>query len=126
MKVTVNMNAVAIALLKANVTKAARMTADRMLAKKIDAGEIPFGEGTLQNVLTDVDDSAAKKGLIEIVTRGPYAARLYWHPEYNFNKEFNANAQGEWWEDYITGAKKEQPKKWFTYFYKDLSGGVIH
>lgn len=125
MKVVVKVNASAVGALKENIMLAARQTADRMLAKKIDAGEIPFGEGTLQNVLTDVDDAAARKGIIAIVTEGPYARKLYWHPEYNFNTDFNENAMGEWWEDYLVGNKKHQPAKMFEYFYKNACGGLI-
>ena len=111
--------------LKDAVMIAARSTANKMLAEKIGQQMIPLAEGTLQNIKTDVDDRAAKHGKISIVTQGPYAARLYWHPEYDFNHEFNPNAQGEWWEDYLTGDKAEKPAKLFKYFYKKAAGGYV-
>lgn len=105
--------------------KACRAVAAKMLAEKIDQQQIPFKEGTLQNIATDVDDSAAKNGTISIVSRTPYAERLYMHPEYNFNHAFNSNAQGEWWEDYITGDRKNRPEKLYKYFYKKFTEGVV-
>lgn len=123
--VQVKMNSQAISKLKKAQIIACKKTAMKMLAEKIDMQEIPMNEGTLQNVLTDVDDSAANKGVVSIVTEGPYASRLYYNPQYNFNHEFNANAKGEWWEDYITGKNKNRPKSLYSYFYKQVSGGYV-
>ena len=123
--VSVTMNNSAIKKLKEAKIIACKKTAMKMLAEKIDAQEIPMNEGTLQNVLTDVDDSAAKQGTVKIFSQGPYASRLYYNPQYNFNHEFNQNAKGEWWEDYLTGKKKKRPKQLFEYFFKQQSGGVI-
>ena len=125
MKVTVIMNKKGLKALKDAQVIALKKTAMKMLAEKIDAQEIPMNEGTLQNVLTDVNDMAARNGHVEIVSEGPYAARLYYNPHYNFNHEFNKNAKGEWWEDFLSGAKKDRPKKLFEYFYKKESGGFV-
>ena len=125
MKITVNMNKKAIKALTNAQIIAAKKTAMKMLQEKIDAQEIPMNEGTLQNVLTDVDDSAARNGIVSIVSQGPYAARLYYNPQYNFNQEFNVNAKGEWWEDFLTGKNKERPAKLYGYFYKKASGGFV-
>lgn len=104
---------------------AARKTAMKMLSEKIEAQEIPMDEGTLQNVMTDVDDTAAKQGVISIVSQGPYAARLYFNPQYNFNQQFNTNAKGEWWEDFISGPNKDRPSALYSYFYKQEAGGYV-
>lgn len=125
LKVTVKMNNRALKAIKQAQVVACKKTAMKMLAEKIDAQEIPFNEGTLQNVLTSIDDSAANKGEISIVSEGPYAARLYYNPQYNFNHEFNKNAKGEWWEDYLTGKNKDRPKKLYEYFYKKETGGYV-
>lgn len=125
MKVKVDMNKSGLKTLKNAQIIAIKKTAMKMLAEKIDAQEIPMNEGTLQNVLTDVDDSAAKKGHVQIVSQGPYAARLYYNPQYDFNQEFNTNAKGEWWEDFLTGKNKDRPKKLYEYFYKQVSGGFV-
>ena len=125
MKVTVKMNKQGLKKIKEAQVIACKKTAMKMLAEKIDAQEIPMNEGTLQNVLTDVDDSAARNGLVQIVSEGPYAARLYYNPQYNFNQEFNTNAKGEWWEDFLTGKNKDRPHKLFEYFYKKAAGGLV-
>ena len=36
------------------------------------------------------------------------------HPEYNFRKNKNKNAGGEWFEPYINGNKKDFAKKKFA------------
>lgn len=124
-KVTVKMDKKGLKALKNSQIIAIKKTAMKMLAEKVDAQEIPFNEGTLQNVLTDVDDHAAKSGVVQIVSQGPYAARLYYNPQYNFNQEFNTHAKGEWWEDFLTGKNKERPQKLYEYFLKKNSGGYI-
>lgn len=125
MSITVDMNKAALKKLKSAQIIACKKTAMKMLAEKIDAQEIPMNEGTLQNVLTDVDDHAAKSGLVQIVSQGPYAARLYYNPQFNFNQEFNVNAKGEWWEDFLTGKNKDRPMELYEYFYKKSSGGFV-
>ena len=125
MKVTVDMNKQGLKKLKDAQIIACKKTAMKTLAEKVDAQEIRMNEGTLQNVLTDVDDSAARKGLVQIVSEGPYAARLYYNPQYNFNQEFNTNAKGEWWEDFLTGKNKDRPAKLYEYFYKKVAGGFV-
>lgn len=125
MKVTVKMNAKGLKMVKEAQIIACKKTAMKMLAEKVDMQEIPMDEGTLQNVMTDVDDSAAARGLVQIVSQGPYAARLYYNPQYDFNQTFNTNAKGEWWEDFLTGKNKNRPAQLFEYFYKQSAGGYI-
>lgn len=124
-KITVKMNKKALKTVTDAQVIAAKKTAMKMLGEKIEAQEIPMNEGTLQNVLTDVNDTAAKQGIIKIESIGPYAARLYFNPQYNFNKEFNVNAKGEWWEDFLTGKNKKRPKELYEYFLKKSAGGYI-
>ena len=50
---------------------------------------------------------------------------MYWHPEYNFRKDKNPNAQGKWMEDYITGSKKDVPQENYCVFLKQQSGGIV-
>jgi hypothetical protein len=124
-KITVKMNPKGLKALKKAQVIAIKKTAMKMLQEKVDMQEIPMNEGTLQNVKTDVDDRAAERGNVQIVSQGPYAARLYYNPQYNFNQEFNTNAKGEWWEDFLTGKNKDRPEKLYGYFYKKASGGFV-
>lgn len=125
MTVKVAMNKKGLKALTQAQIIACKKTAMKMLAEKIDAQEIPMNEGTLQNVFTDVDDHAARSGVVSIISQGPYAARLYYNPQYNFNQEFNTNAKGEWWEDFLTGKNKDRPKTLYSYFYKESAGGFV-
>lgn len=75
---------------------------------------MPFDTGELQNRKTFVDDSKKKTGKVTIVSDGPYARRLYFHPEYKFQKTKNKNASGMWFAPYINGDKKDWVSKKFV------------
>lgn len=68
--------------------------------------EIVHGGGHLQNDSTFVDGSRSKLGKVSIVSSTPYARRLYFHPEYHFQKHENPNARGRWYEDWLPGGKE--------------------
>lgn len=68
---------------------------------------MPFDEGDLQGVKTSVDISESATGHVSIVTEGPYARRLYYHPEFNFQTGENPNAKGKWYEDWLQGGEQE-------------------
>ncbi len=75
---------------------------------------MPRDSGALQNRSTFVDDSKKNSGKVSIVSDTPYARRLYFHPEYNFQKGHNANAGGMWFQPYIDGKKKDLASKAFA------------
>jgi hypothetical protein len=125
MKATVKMNQRALKTLSAALSLAAVQTANHMLAEEKQDQVMPRDTGNLQNMRSYVDGSKAKVGTVEIVHDTPYANRVYFHPEYNFRTDKNANARGEWWEPWIAGDKKDKPKKLFKKFYKLLSGGFV-
>ncbi|MCI7099865.1 MAG: hypothetical protein MR966_13400 [Lachnospiraceae bacterium] len=84
---------------------------------------MPFDTGNLQNESTFVDTSESKSGKVTLVSSTPYARRLYYHPEYNFRKDENPNAGGEWYKDWLPGGSKENDcKDAFKRFYKRNSG----
>lgn len=58
-------------------------------------------------------------GKVSIVSDTPYARRLYFHPEYNFNKVENPNAGAKWFEPYIDGNKKDFATNAFMKFIKN-------
>lgn len=82
-------------------------TADAIQSDIKQAGIMPFDKGTLQNTATFVDYDGSNKGEVQIISSTPYARRLYYHPEYNFNTAENANAGGKWFEDYLLKGKKQ-------------------
>lgn len=55
---------------------------------------IPMDTGELMR--SSLRFSRIGEGLI--VWNTPYARRLYYNPQYNFNKDVNPNAQGLWFE----------------------------
>ena len=73
----------------------------RLVKEKIHGG------GTLQNESTYVDMSNSSNGTVTIVSSTPYARRLYFHPEYHFDKGENPNAGGMWYKDWLLGGKKQ-------------------
>lgn len=101
---------------------ALKLTAEELLENVRDAQVIPRDSGHLQGDATAVDESQAKSGTVSLVSQTPYARRLYFHPEYNFSKRDNKNAQGKWHEPWIIGNKKDFCKETFAKIYKQLGG----
>lgn len=92
-------------------------TADALKTNLIDSQTMPLDTGALQNRSTFVDDSQSSKGIVSVISDTKYARRLYFHPEYNFQKK-NPNAGGMWFEPYINGDKKDFVKDKFKEFMK--------
>lgn len=100
-------------------------TADALHSDVRQSQTMPFDTGALQNrggrVVTKgkgkkkkqikVDgtnlDVDMKSKVVRVVSEAPYARKMYFHPEYNFKKDKNANAGGLWFEPYINGNKKD-------------------
>lgn len=102
---------------------ALKQTADLLLEDVRRAQVMPFDSSHLQNTATVVDESQAKSGTVSIVSQTPYARRLYFHPEYNFSKKDNPNAQGKWYARWEKGGEKEDfCKKKFAELFKQLGG----
>ena len=97
--------------------KALFETMDALKTDVIQSQVMPFDTGTMQNESTYV--ATSKNGKIaSLITRTPYAERLYYHPEYNFQKVNNPNAKGLWLEDYISGSKKDFCEEKFKEFFR--------
>lgn len=105
--------------------KAAKQTGEQILHETVSDAVMPFDEGTLQNVSTYVDYAKLDKGMITIINNTPYAARLYYHPEYNFQKTTNINAKGLWMEEWLKGSKMDRAAKLFAQFLKHNAGGYV-
>jgi hypothetical protein len=69
---------------------------------------VPRDTGNLQNEAFTVDTSNQSGGVVTLRFTAPYARRLYFHPEYHFNREKNPNAQGEWLTPWMEGGKYEK------------------
>lgn len=119
LKVKVKMNNAVIGNLKKSQRDAAMMTMEA-LKRDIEKSEVvPRDVGTLE------ESVVVKQGMlgdVKIIYNTPYARRLYYHPEYNFSTEENANAKGKWLEDYIDGEKRDYVRDTYKKIYKQLTG----
>lgn len=104
---TVKLNMSAIRQLSQAQVKALEQTAEALHTEVVQAQVMPFDTGSMQNENTFVDNSRSLEGIASLVTSTPYARRLYFHPEYNFQKDENPNSKGEWYEDYVPGGKHD-------------------
>ena len=108
MSVKIELDARVLQELDKAVPRAAELTVEALKTDVIAAQVIPFDVGTMQNAntFTDVHQDGDKVEAV-LITDSPQARRLYFHPEYNFQKTNNPNAGGEWLEPWIKGDKKD-------------------
>lgn len=83
---------------------------------------VPMDKGTLSGEAFFCDDKDAENGSVSLVHSTPYARRLYYHPEYHFNKEYHAHAQGEWFKPWIDGKQAGSVEKAYAKFYQREAG----
>jgi hypothetical protein len=107
----IDINKAAVSLVGKQVNTALEQTAEWIIRDVRKAQTVPRKTGILQGEAVHVAASAL--GNVEIIQSTPYARRLYYHPEYNFNKELNPNAGALWWEPYITGEKNKEVERQF-------------
>ena len=94
-----------INLLERAQVVALEQTAEALHTEVIQAQVFPRDTGHLQDESTYVDYSKSDEGKVTIVSSTPYARRLYFHPEYDFQKTANPHAKGRWYEDWLPGGK---------------------
>lgn len=121
-KSTVTINTRRIKELTNAQIKALEQTAHDLHSDVVQAQVMPFDSNNLQNMSTFTDLSNSKNGTVSLVSQTPYARRLYFHPEYNFQTTHNPNAQGRWLEPWIGGDKKDFCKERFIVHYKEFGG----
>ena len=99
------------------------MTGEELHKEIMQAQVIPRDEGTLQGEKFRVDYDNSSSGKVSLIHEGPYARRLYYHPEYNFQTKENPNARGKWFEPWQKGGENEKfVPETFKKFYKRFSG----
>lgn len=122
MKVKVKMNNKVLRKLSNAQIRAAEMTVEAVKTDVIAKNVMPFDSGTMQNDSTSVDTSKKSSGHFTISSNTPYARRMYFHPEYNFQTTNNPNAQGRWYDPWINGKYKKFAQNAYKKFYKKLTG----
>lgn len=105
--------------------KALELTAEAVKSDIETSQVVPKDTGTLEDS-GFVDLSQIQNAVAKVVYDTPYARKIYWHPEYNFRKDKNPNAQGKWMDSYLYGSKKNFIKETYAKFFKMLSKGLIH
>lgn len=107
---------------KATVT-ALEQTTDALLTEVKNAQVMPFDTGNLQNESTFADYSQSSQGKTTISSSTPYARRLYYHPEFNYQQTNNANAGGKWFDPWLKGGSRENfCNEAFEKIYRGLTG----
>ena len=103
--------------------QALEQTGDALLKQVKNTQVMPFDTGHLEEDATFVDYSNSKDGKATLVSSTPYARRLYYHPEYRFQKGENPNAKGKWLDDWLPGGGEvDFAPNAFKRFYKKESG----
>lgn len=118
----VKLNTPKIKQLTRATTTSLEKTMSALHTEVVKAQVMPFNTGNMQNDNTYEDYSKSSKGQVSLITSTPYARRMYYHPEYNFQTTENPNAQGNWYESWISGKNKNFCKNAFSQFYKKEAG----
>lgn len=88
---------------------AALETVGALRGEIISAKVVPRDNGKLEESMGGIDQFQEGEELHTALCIGdtPYARRLYFHPEYNFQDANNPNAQGKWAEPWLPGGDLE-------------------
>ena len=122
-KSSVKMNFPRIKQLTQAAVTALEMTAEALHTEVVQAQVMPFDSGHLEEDASFVDYSESNHGRARLVSSTPYARRLYYHPEYDYQTDGNRFAGGEWYAPWLKGGKQEDfAKKAFKQFYKRVGG----
>lgn len=105
-KSTVKLNMPRIHELSQAAVRALELTAEALHTEVVQAQVMPFDTGHLEEDATFVDYSNSQNGKVTLVSSTPYARRLYYHPEYNFQTKENPNAKGKWLDDWLSGGNE--------------------
>ena len=120
---TIKLNMPRINQLTKAAVKALEMTGEALHTEVVQAQVMPFDTGHLEEDATFVDYSESDKGKVSVVSSTPYARRLYYHPEYDFQKDENPFAGGKWFEPWLPGGISEDfCHRAFKKFYKKAGG----
>lgn len=118
---TVKLNLAKISALEEAQIKALEQTAEALHTEVVQAEIMPRDTGALQNESTFVDTSKSARGRVSIVSNTPYARRLYFHPEYDFQKWENAFAMGKWYKPWIDGIYSDFAQNAYAKIYRRLA-----
>ena len=117
-KYTLKIDEAKIKRIENRKNKALYQVMDALRTDVMQSQTMPFDTGTMQNNSMHVTrPKLENRSKVTLIIRTPYARRLYYHPEYNFQKTNNPHAQGQWLETYISGDKKDFCQNAFMKFF---------
>lgn len=105
-RVEIKLDATAFSKTEEQVRKAALTAMEVVKTDLIAARTMPFDTGRMQGTLQTDQFQDGNELRTRLATDTPYARRLYFHPEYNFQKVNNSNAGAEWYGPYETDGEK--------------------
>lgn len=98
-------------------------TADWVLSEVRSSGKVPKDTSALE---LSAFLKIASDNIVMVVFDTPYARRWYFNSEGAiFSKEYNANAQDHWMDDFIHGDRKQELIEKFAEFYREEIGGLL-
>lgn len=119
MKIKISLYPAAIKKLEQAALAAAIETLEVMYTDLISSQTMPFDTGDMQNNQTFVEST--ETGAV-LITGSPQSRRLYYHPEYNFQRGKNTNAGAFWLDPYISGSKKDFVQTEFAEIFRRRAG----
>lgn len=111
MKVTFNNRN--ISMIKEATQLALEDTAESIETDLIKSQTMPFASGEMQNDSMSVEKKRTLSNSVRILVDTVYARKVYFDPEINIKQTKNPNAKQYYFEDYISGSKKDLPIKYF-------------
>lgn len=104
----IRLDTAALAAMSGAAVQAAALAMEAVKTDLVNSQTVPFDTGALQGSIfagqfRDGDDVHTT-----LQTDGPQAQRLYFHPEYNFQRGNNSNAGAAWYAPYLAGGSKER------------------
>lgn len=109
----INWNFKNIEKINENINLALLDTAEAIKTDLIQSQTMPFDTGTMQNDSMFVDNKRIITGVVRLVVDTAYSRKVYFDPEINIKQGKNPNAKQYYFEDYITGSKKDLPIKYY-------------
>lgn len=97
-------------------------TAEAIKTDLIQSQTMPFDTGTMQNDSTFTDTKNINKNCTKIVVDTPYARKVYFDPELHIKRVKNINAKQYYFDDYVSGIKKNLPMRYFKQILKRRNG----
>jgi hypothetical protein len=138
MGIEIKLDVQAIKAIEDAAVKSAEVAMEQVRADLVSSMTLPADTYVLQNGGQYVNDPKEYQGYkndksiiefqndkeihVALVNDVPQARRLYYHPEYHFQKGNNPNAGAAWLEPYITGSKKDLAKNEFVAEFKKRTG----